>query len=62
MSSSRSSKENALADIINLYMNKLKMHPKELLLKDGEVQIEDVRGLKERAVWKLGWKSWSKKS
>jgi hypothetical protein len=27
-------------------MNELKMHPKELLLKDGEVQIEDVRGPK----------------
>jgi uncharacterized coiled-coil DUF342 family protein len=46
MSSSGSSKENSLADIINPYMNELKMHPKELLLKDGEVHIEDVRGPK----------------
>jgi hypothetical protein len=27
-------------------MRELKMHPKELLLKDGKVQIEDVRGPK----------------
>jgi hypothetical protein len=27
-------------------MNELKMHPKELFLKDGKVQIEDVRGPK----------------
>jgi hypothetical protein len=46
MSSSGSSNENSLADIINPYRNELKMHPKELLLKDGEVQIEDVRGPK----------------
>jgi hypothetical protein len=46
MSSSGSSKENSHADIINPYMNELKMHPKELLLKDGKVQIEDVRGPK----------------
>jgi hypothetical protein len=46
MSSSRSSKENSLVDIINPYMMELKMHPKELLLKDGKVQIEDVRGPK----------------
>jgi uncharacterized coiled-coil DUF342 family protein len=46
MSSSGSSKENSLADIINPYMRELKMHPKELSLKDGKVQIEDVRGPK----------------
>jgi hypothetical protein len=46
MSSSGSSKENSLADIIHLYMNELKMHPKELSLKDGELQIEDVWGPK----------------
>jgi hypothetical protein len=46
MSSSGSSKENSLANIFNPYMNELKMHPKELLLKDGEVQIEHVRGPK----------------
>ncbi|KAK1620971.1 hypothetical protein QYE76_026488 [Lolium multiflorum] len=28
------------------YMSELKMHPKELLLIDGELQIEDVRGPK----------------
>jgi hypothetical protein len=42
MSSSGSSEENSLADIINLYMRELNMHPKELLLKDGKLQIEDV--------------------
>jgi hypothetical protein len=46
MSSSDSSEENSLADIINPYMRELKMHPKELSLKDGKVQIEDVRGPK----------------
>jgi hypothetical protein len=46
MSSSGSSKENSLADIINSYMRELKMHPKELSLKDGKVQIEDVQGPK----------------
>jgi hypothetical protein len=46
MSSSRSSEENSLADIINLYMREMKMHPKELSLKDGKVQIEDIRGPK----------------
>jgi hypothetical protein len=44
--SSGSSKENSLADIINPYKRELKMHPKELSLKDGKVQIEDVRGPK----------------
>jgi hypothetical protein len=34
MSSSSSSEENSLADIINSYMRELKMHPKELSLKD----------------------------
>jgi hypothetical protein len=46
MSSSSSSEENSLADIINPYMRELKMHPKELSLEDGKVQIEDVRGPK----------------
>jgi hypothetical protein len=46
MSSSGSSEENSLADIINPYMRELKMHPKELSFKDGKVQIEDVRGPK----------------
>jgi hypothetical protein len=43
MSSSGPSEENSLAGIINPYMRKLKMHPKELLLKDGELQIKDVQ-------------------
>jgi hypothetical protein len=42
MSSSGPSEENPLADSINLYTRELKMHPKELLLKDGELQIKDV--------------------
>jgi hypothetical protein len=46
MSSSGSSEENSLTDIVNPYMRELKMHPKELSLKDGKVQIEDVRGPK----------------
>jgi uncharacterized coiled-coil DUF342 family protein len=46
MSSSGSSEEDSLADIINPYMRELKMHPKELSLKDGKVQIEDVWGPK----------------
>jgi hypothetical protein len=43
MSLSGPSEENPLADIINPYMRELKMHPKELLLKDGELQIKDVQ-------------------
>jgi hypothetical protein len=37
MSSSGPSEENSLADIVNLYMRELKMHPKELSLRDGEL-------------------------
>jgi hypothetical protein len=44
MSSSGSSEENSPADIINPYMRELKMHPKELSIKDGELQIEDIQG------------------
>jgi hypothetical protein len=44
MSSSGSSEENSLADIINSYMRELKIHPKKLSLKDGKLQIEDVQG------------------
>jgi hypothetical protein len=44
VSSSGSSEENSLADIINPYMRELRMHPKELSLKDGELQIKDVQG------------------
>jgi hypothetical protein len=46
MSSSGPSEENSLADIINPYMRELKMHPKELSLKDGELQIKAVQGPK----------------
>jgi hypothetical protein len=42
MSSFGSSEKNSLANIINPYMRELKLHPKELLLKDGKLQIEDV--------------------
>jgi hypothetical protein len=44
MSSSGSSEENSLVDIINLYTRELKIHPNELSLKDGKLQIEDVQG------------------
>jgi hypothetical protein len=43
MSSSGPSEGNPLADIINPYMRELKMHPKELLLKNGELQIKDFQ-------------------
>ncbi|KAK1696432.1 hypothetical protein QYE76_013129 [Lolium multiflorum] len=33
-------------DVVNPYMNELKMHPKELQLVDGELQIKDVQGPK----------------
>ena len=44
MSSSRPPKDSFFVNIVNPYMNELKMHPKELLLKDRKVQLEDVRG------------------
>jgi hypothetical protein len=44
MSLSGSSEENPLVDILNPYMRELKLHPKELSLKDGKLQIEDVQG------------------
>jgi hypothetical protein len=43
MSLSGSSEENSLVDIINPYMRELKMHSKELSLKEGKLQIEDVQ-------------------
>ncbi|XP_051211162.1 uncharacterized protein [Lolium perenne] len=46
MSSSGSPKDNSSMNVDNPYMNELKMHPKELSLKDGKVQVEDVRGPK----------------
>jgi hypothetical protein len=45
MDSASNDKENSLANIINPYMRELKMHPKELSLKDGKLQIEYVQGL-----------------
>jgi hypothetical protein len=44
MNSTSNDKENSLADIINPYMRELKMHPKELSLNDGKLQIADVQG------------------
>ncbi|XP_051190419.1 uncharacterized protein [Lolium perenne] len=46
MSSSGSPKEKSSMNVDNPYMNELKMHPKELSLKDGKVQVEDIRGPK----------------
>ena len=46
MSSSRLPKDSFLVNVVNPYMNELKMHPKESLLVDGELQTEDVRGPK----------------
>ncbi|KAK1601195.1 hypothetical protein QYE76_019043 [Lolium multiflorum] len=46
MSSSGIPKDSFFENVVNPYMNELKMHPKELLLVDGELQIEDVRGPK----------------
>ncbi|KAK1613621.1 hypothetical protein QYE76_019138 [Lolium multiflorum] len=46
MSSSGTQKDNFFEDVVNPYMNELKMHPKELLLVDGGLQIKDVQGPK----------------
>ena len=46
MSSLGASEDNSLVDVVNPYMAELNMHPKELSLKDGKLQIEDVRGPK----------------
>ncbi|KAK1679528.1 hypothetical protein QYE76_040376 [Lolium multiflorum] len=46
MSSSGTQKDSFFDDVVNPYMNELKMHPKELLLVDGELQIKDVQGPK----------------
>jgi hypothetical protein len=43
MSSFDPSEEDPLADLINPYMRELKMHPKVLSIKDGELQIKDVQ-------------------
>ncbi|KAK1695407.1 hypothetical protein QYE76_012104 [Lolium multiflorum] len=39
-------KDSFFEDVVNPYMNELKMHPKELQLVDGELQIKDVQGPK----------------
>jgi hypothetical protein len=49
MSSSGPSKENSHEDI-NPYMKELKMHPKELSLMDGELQVKDVQGPKGEGI------------
>jgi hypothetical protein len=46
MSSFGPSEEDSFADIINPYMGELKMHPKELSIRNGELQIKDVQGPK----------------
>ncbi|KAK1686439.1 hypothetical protein QYE76_047287 [Lolium multiflorum] len=46
MSSSGSTGDSPFMGGINPYLNKLMTHPKELLFKDGKVEIEDVRGPK----------------
>ena len=46
MSYPGSPKDNSFADAVNPYMAELRMHPKELSLKDEKVQIEEVRGPK----------------
>ncbi|KAK1682197.1 hypothetical protein QYE76_043045 [Lolium multiflorum] len=44
--SSSGTQESFFEDVVNPYMNELKMHPKELQLVDGELQIKDVQGPK----------------
>ncbi|KAK1619024.1 hypothetical protein QYE76_024541 [Lolium multiflorum] len=39
-------KDSSCKDVDNLYMEELRMHPKELLLVEGELQIKDVQGPK----------------
>jgi len=46
MSSSGTPGDSFFENVVNPYMNELKMHPKESLLVDGELQTEDVRGPK----------------
>ena len=46
MSSSGSPKDNSFVNVVNPYMDELKMHPKELLLEDGKVQVGDAQGPK----------------
>ena len=42
MSSSGTPKDSSRKDVGNLYMEELRMHPKELLLVEGGLQIKDV--------------------
>ena len=46
VSSSGSPIEDSSADVINPYMYELKIHPKELILKDGKVQTKEFQGPK----------------
>ncbi|KAK1621389.1 hypothetical protein QYE76_026906 [Lolium multiflorum] len=46
MSSSGTPKDSSCKDVGNLYMEELRMHPKELMLIEGELQIKDVQGPK----------------
>ena len=43
MTSSEPSKDSFFANVDNPYMNELKIHPKELSLKQGKLQVEDVQ-------------------
>src|SRR4051812_40494119 len=43
MSSFGSPKEDSSMDILNPYMYAMKIHPKELLLKDGKVHVKEVQ-------------------
>ena len=46
VSSSGSPTEDSSADVLNPYMYELRIHPKELILKDGKVQMKEVQGPK----------------
>src|SRR3954466_5030150 len=38
--------EDSSADVLNPYMYELRIHPKELILKDGKVRMKHVQGPK----------------
>ncbi|KAK1693383.1 hypothetical protein QYE76_010080 [Lolium multiflorum] len=46
MSSSGTPRDNSCKDVGNLYKEELRMHPKELMLVEGKLQIKDVQGPK----------------
>src|SRR4051812_43227649 len=46
MSSYGSPMEGSSADDLNPYMYELRIHPKELILKEGKVQMKEVQGPK----------------